>query len=228
MTDHLIETQADGIATLTMNRPEARNAMSGEMMAALTEALPRLAADQAVRVVVLTGAGGAFCAGGDVKGFASEASSGNAGGNSSGKKSDRGGFNLEQRVLGLRTRHGVEPLAARNAKANACGDTWSGSRGRSLARPGLRPTHCCGYREVDHRRFRKSDCPATTADPTFYPIWWAQLKRGNCISRRMCSPASRLSNWAWSTELRPPIIWNLKPRRSPRTLPDYPPSRWAT
>jgi 2-(1,2-epoxy-1,2-dihydrophenyl)acetyl-CoA isomerase len=94
MTEHLIETQADGIATLTMNRPEARNAMSGEMMAALTEALPRLAADQSVRVVVLTGAGGAFCAGGDVKGFASEASSGSSSG---------GGFNLEQRVQGLRT-----------------------------------------------------------------------------------------------------------------------------
>jgi len=99
MTDHLIETQADGIATLTMNRPEVRNAMSGEMMAALTEALPRLAADQAIRVVVLTGAGGAFCAGGDVKGFASDASSGSGAGNGSGG----GGFNLEQRVQGLRT-----------------------------------------------------------------------------------------------------------------------------
>jgi 2-(1,2-epoxy-1,2-dihydrophenyl)acetyl-CoA isomerase len=98
MTDHLIETQADGIATLTMNRPEARNAMSGEMMAAITEALPRLAADQSVRVVVLTGAGGAFCAGGDVKGFASDASSGSSGEGTSG-----GGFNLEQRVQGLRT-----------------------------------------------------------------------------------------------------------------------------
>jgi 2-(1,2-epoxy-1,2-dihydrophenyl)acetyl-CoA isomerase len=98
MTEHLIETQADGIATLTMNRPEARNAMSGEMMGALTEALPRLAADQSVRVVVLTGAGGAFCAGGDVKGFASEASSGSSSAGSSG-----GGFNLEQRVQGLRT-----------------------------------------------------------------------------------------------------------------------------
>jgi 2-(1,2-epoxy-1,2-dihydrophenyl)acetyl-CoA isomerase len=98
MTEHLIETQADGIATLTMNRPKARNAMSGEMMGALTEALPRLAADQSVRVVVLTGAGGAFCAGGDVKGFASEASSGSSSAGSSG-----GGFNLEQRVQGLRT-----------------------------------------------------------------------------------------------------------------------------
>jgi 2-(1,2-epoxy-1,2-dihydrophenyl)acetyl-CoA isomerase len=91
MTDHLIETVDDGVATLTMNRPEARNALSGEMQAALSEAIPRLAADRAVRVIVLTGAGGAFCAGGDVKGFASRADGG--GGR---------GFDLEARVHGLR------------------------------------------------------------------------------------------------------------------------------
>ena len=71
MTDHLIEAHQDGITTLTLNRPEARNAMSPEMMTALADALPRLAADRSVRAVVLTGAGGAFCAGGDVKRFAS-------------------------------------------------------------------------------------------------------------------------------------------------------------
>jgi 2-(1,2-epoxy-1,2-dihydrophenyl)acetyl-CoA isomerase len=91
MTDHLLENVEDGIATLTMNRPEARNAMSGEMMEALAEALTRHAADQSTRCLVLTGAGGAFCAGGDVKGFAAGAS-----GNS-------GEFNLEQRVHGLRS-----------------------------------------------------------------------------------------------------------------------------
>ena len=66
----LLETIEDGVATLTMNRPEARNAMGGGMIAALLEALPRLGADNSVRCVVLTGAGGAFCAGGDVKSFA--------------------------------------------------------------------------------------------------------------------------------------------------------------
>ena len=70
MTHDLIETVEAGIATLTMNRPEARNAFSRAMMDALSEALPRLAVDPAVRLVVVTGAGNAFCAGGDVKGFA--------------------------------------------------------------------------------------------------------------------------------------------------------------
>ena len=99
MTDHLLESFDDGVATLTMNRPEARNAMSGEMMAAMHEALPRLAADPNVRCVVLTGAGGAFCAGGDVKGFASEASGGGGDGR---EGAPERGFDLEGRAHGLR------------------------------------------------------------------------------------------------------------------------------
>lgn len=73
MTTDLLETTEGGIATLTMNRPEARNALSRDMMVALAEALPRLANDPAVRLVVLTGTGAAFCSGGDVKGFARNA-----------------------------------------------------------------------------------------------------------------------------------------------------------
>ncbi|HOB93835.1 MAG TPA: enoyl-CoA hydratase [Aquabacterium sp.] len=73
MTQDLLERIEGGIATLTMNRPEARNALSRDMMLALAEALPRLANDPAVRLVVLTGTGAAFCSGGDVKGFARNA-----------------------------------------------------------------------------------------------------------------------------------------------------------
>jgi len=73
MTQDLLETIESGIATLTMNRPKARNALTRDMMVGLAEALPRLAADPAVRLVVLTGAGQAFCSGGDVKGFARKA-----------------------------------------------------------------------------------------------------------------------------------------------------------
>ena len=73
MTQDLLEHKAGGVATLTMNRPDARNALSRDMLAALAEALPRLAADSSVRAVVLTGTGKAFCSGGDVKGFAQQA-----------------------------------------------------------------------------------------------------------------------------------------------------------
>ena len=73
MSQELIETIDKGVATLTMNRPEARNALSPDILSGLLAALPRLAADPAVRVVVLTGAGRAFCSGGDVKRFAKRA-----------------------------------------------------------------------------------------------------------------------------------------------------------
>ena len=78
MTNHLIETFEDGIATLTFNRPEARNALTAELIQALSAAAPRLALDPKVRAVVITGAGGAFCAGGDVKGFVASKSEGAA------------------------------------------------------------------------------------------------------------------------------------------------------
>ena len=76
MSQELIETISGDIATITLNRPESRNSLTPAMMRGLAEALPRLAADPAVRVVVLTGAGRAFCAGGDVKSFAARAGGG--------------------------------------------------------------------------------------------------------------------------------------------------------
>jgi len=69
MSDLLIDT-ADGIATLTMNRPDARNALSEEMRAGLDEAFHRFESDDEVRCVVLRGVGDHFMAGGDVKSFA--------------------------------------------------------------------------------------------------------------------------------------------------------------
>ncbi|HKJ23970.1 MAG TPA: enoyl-CoA hydratase [Myxococcota bacterium] len=69
MSDVLkIEHEADGaLAVLTLNRPEAMNALSRELRAALGEAFATLAADGRTRVVILTGVGRAFCAGLDLK-----------------------------------------------------------------------------------------------------------------------------------------------------------------
>lgn len=66
---HLDVSISAGIATLTMNRPEARNALSMEMRSQLCDALHDIELDDAVRCVVLTGAGEHFMAGGDVKGM---------------------------------------------------------------------------------------------------------------------------------------------------------------
>ena len=69
-TDDLLAALDNGVLTLTLNRPEARNAMSGAMTAALAAQLADAELNAAVKVIVLTGAGKGFCAGGDVKGMA--------------------------------------------------------------------------------------------------------------------------------------------------------------
>jgi len=64
--DHLLESSADGVTTLTFNRPDRLNAISAPMFERLLDTLERLAADTTVGAVVLAGAGRAFSAGGDV------------------------------------------------------------------------------------------------------------------------------------------------------------------
>jgi enoyl-CoA hydratase len=68
MTAHHIkyELAADGVATLTIDRPEKRNAMTYAMLAEFTARAKAIAADDAVRVLIVTGSGGAFCAGTDL------------------------------------------------------------------------------------------------------------------------------------------------------------------
>src|SRR5204863_1326124 len=90
MSQDLLEGRKDKVAVLTLNRPDRLNAMSPSMLDALLEALPRLAADPEVGAVVLTGAGRAFCAGGDVKAMAE------------GREAE--GVTLEERAQALRAR----------------------------------------------------------------------------------------------------------------------------
>jgi enoyl-CoA hydratase/carnithine racemase len=63
----LLEECADGVLRLTLNRPQARNALSTALMTALSDALARAAREPAARVVVIAGAGPAFCAGHDLR-----------------------------------------------------------------------------------------------------------------------------------------------------------------
>jgi 2-(1,2-epoxy-1,2-dihydrophenyl)acetyl-CoA isomerase len=87
MTD-LLETTEDGIAWLTLNRPDRLNAFSPAMLQGLAEALQRLRRDASVGAVIITGAGRGFCAGGDVKTMPARAAEG-----------------FEERVEGLRRMH---------------------------------------------------------------------------------------------------------------------------
>jgi len=78
----------DGVAVITMNRPDRRNAFSQAMVSALGAVLAQVEADDAVGCVVLTGAGGAFCAGGDVKSMAA----------ASADRGDGAGASLDARI----------------------------------------------------------------------------------------------------------------------------------
>jgi 2-(1,2-epoxy-1,2-dihydrophenyl)acetyl-CoA isomerase len=91
----LLHTTKDGVAWLTLNRPERLNAFSPEMLQALREALRRLGGDAEVGAIVITGAGRGFCAGGDVKTMETRTSQ-----------------SFEERVEGLRRMHEL-PLLLR-------------------------------------------------------------------------------------------------------------------
>jgi 2-(1,2-epoxy-1,2-dihydrophenyl)acetyl-CoA isomerase len=66
MSDQVLLAEADGVATLVLNRPESLNAFANEMREQFTAAVEAVAARPGVRALVITGAGRAFCAGGDV------------------------------------------------------------------------------------------------------------------------------------------------------------------
>lgn len=90
-TEDLLTHEEDGVAVITLHRPHARNAMSAAMNAALSRMLDRAERSASVRCVVLTGAGGAFCAGGDVKGMAAR-----------GGEGSEPGPSLDERIHGQR------------------------------------------------------------------------------------------------------------------------------
>jgi 2-(1,2-epoxy-1,2-dihydrophenyl)acetyl-CoA isomerase len=91
-----------GTATITLNRPAQRNALSSEMLRALAEAVESIAADDSVRAVVLTGAGNAFCSGADTDELAGGTKKGPHTPGAGGAEALRRGFELPRRiVLGL-------------------------------------------------------------------------------------------------------------------------------
>lgn len=66
MYEHILVSEGDGIVTITLNRPDKLNAFIGHMRRDLAEALEHAGSDRGIRVVIVTGAGRAFCAGGDI------------------------------------------------------------------------------------------------------------------------------------------------------------------
>jgi enoyl-CoA hydratase/carnithine racemase len=77
-TDHLLCSVTDHVGVITLNNPDRRNALSSQMTEALARILTDFETDPDVRVLVLTGAGGAFCAGGDVRSMGESLAKGRA------------------------------------------------------------------------------------------------------------------------------------------------------
>ena len=101
MAEDAVLTEVDGgIAVITINRPEARNAVNGEVARGIAAAVDELDGISEVRVLILTGAGGTFSAGMDLKGFLAGDHRGVAG-----QAGDRGGGGLR---AGGRLRAGPE------------------------------------------------------------------------------------------------------------------------
>ncbi|HKN53167.1 MAG TPA: crotonase/enoyl-CoA hydratase family protein [Amycolatopsis sp.] len=111
---HALVEQDGHTLVVTMNRPEARNAISGEMMAIMVEAWDRVDSDDSIRSCVLTGAGGAFCAGADLKSMSRNAPS---------KAFEQGKFD-PSRIEGLlKGRRLTKPLIAAVEGAAIAGGT---------------------------------------------------------------------------------------------------------
>ncbi|MFW2332820.1 enoyl-CoA hydratase-related protein [Ilumatobacter sp.] len=102
-TDDLLARVDGNVGIITFNRPERRNALSNGVYHGFEQALPAMALDPEVRVIMVTGAGGAFCAGGDVKGM-NEAN--RAGGHRAGQPDG-----LDDRIAYLRHRQRGVSLA---------------------------------------------------------------------------------------------------------------------
>src|SRR5262245_12488535 len=66
MYEHILVSENEGIATITLNRPDKLNAFIGHMRRDLAEALEQAGSERAIKVVIITGAGRAFCSGGDI------------------------------------------------------------------------------------------------------------------------------------------------------------------
>lgn len=113
MPDCLVEKR-DHVLIVTMNRPEARNALSGEMMAIMRDAWDQVDQDPDIRVAILTGAGGAFCAGADLKAMTAQ---------HPGDSFAGGGWDLSRIEALLKGRRLTKPLIAAVEGAAIAGGT---------------------------------------------------------------------------------------------------------
>jgi len=143
----LLETIEDGVAVLTLNRPEALNALSMDIRNGLLSALDRFADDPNVRCIVITGAGRAFCSGGDVKGM--------------GERATRG---YEARARGIQFSNSI-PMAMRKHPKVIIGMINGVAAGAGMSMALACDLRVAGKSARITTAFLRSACPATGAAP---------------------------------------------------------------
>lgn len=111
-TDDLLARTDGNLAVISFNRPASRNALSDAMYAGFGRVLPQIAADPGIRVVMITGEGGAFCAGGDVKGFAASHKAASSGARPAGTEAAVQRLRHIQREVSLAIRRLPQPVVA--------------------------------------------------------------------------------------------------------------------
>ena len=151
-TTELLCSVRDGVALITLNRPEARNAMSDRLTPALRTQIKERGEDPAVGAILITGAGTAFCSGGDVKGM--------------GGRGPRGQMSFEERLGDLRWRQaGADRRAGGGAQAHDRGIAGRGGRRGPCHRARLRHPHRRPVGLRQHRLCARRPSAATTASP---------------------------------------------------------------
>lgn len=110
-TDELLGQRHGHVAVLTFNRPERRNALSTGIYHGFQTALPTIADDKDIRVLMVTGAGGAFCAGGDVKAM-NERNNAAPGASQDSTEAKVADLRSRQRQVSLSLRHLPQPVVA--------------------------------------------------------------------------------------------------------------------
>ena len=216
MSKVLLESIDNGVVTLTMNRPEALNALTPEMLDDLSNAMARLAADPEVRVIVLTGAGHGFCAGGDVKNMDARSDSDEP---------------LSERIRSLRQRMEVSRLLHETPKP-----TIAMMRGPA-AGAGMSLALACDLRIASETAkittaFARVGLSGDFGGSYFLIVQVCRLRRIRARAMYSVGAISSAPRTRWPSILSPgwfPMTpWRLKPKQSHGVWPMGRRSRWAT
>jgi len=175
-SEHLLARTEGRVAVLTFNRPEARNALTTSMYDGFARVLPAVAADPEIGAVMLTGSGGAFCAGGDVKAMATRRAPGESGGPS-----------VESRVDDLRRRQEMVSLALHELPKPVIGAIPGPAAGA-----GLSIALACDVRIMADSAFLTTAFAKVGFSGDFGGSWFLSQLVGTAVARELYFTARRV------------------------------------